>query len=228
MAWIVAVASLKGGVGKSTIALTLATTLHDAGHRVLVVDCDPQGTCRTWASHAAEREHDGPAVVALNGAALRRDLPGLATSVDVVVIDSPPRMGAEARATMVAADLVLLPTVPGAADLWALQETIGVLNEARALRDVPAAVVLNRADRTVLARMALDALADLGVPVLPATLGARVAFGEATLAGLGVVAHAPASTAAEEARELARAVLSMLGGAKGATKGRKGSKRGNG
>jgi len=220
VAWILAVASLKGGVGKSTVALTLATTLHEAGHRVLLVDCDPQGTCRTWAAHAADNGHEGPAVVALDGKALRRDLPRLAEGADVVVIDSPPRMGAEARAAMVAADLVLLPTVPGAADLWALQETIAVLEEARALRDVPAAVVLNRADRTVLARMALDALAELGVPVLPATLGARVAFGEATLAGLGVVAHAPASTAAEEARELTSAVLALLGG-----KGRKGGKR---
>lgn len=220
MAWVIAVASLKGGVGKSTVALTLATTLHEAGHRVLLVDCDPQGTCRTWAAHAADNGHEGPAVVALDGRALRRDLPRLAEGADVVLLDSPPRMGAEARAAMVAADLVLLPTVPGAADLWALQETIAVLNEARAIRDVPAAVVLNRADRTVLARMAVEALAELGVPVLPATLGARVAFGEATLAGLGVVAHAPASPAAEEARELTSAVLAMLGG-----KGRKGGKR---
>ena len=219
MTWIVAVASLKGGVGKSTIALTLATTLHGAGHRVLVVDCDPQGTCRTWAARAAELGHEGPAVVALDGKALRRDLPRLAEGADVVVVDSPPRMGSEARAAMVAADLVLLPTVPGAADLWALQETIAVLEEARAVRDVPAAVVLNRADRTLLARMALDALAELGVPVLPATLGARVAFGEAMLAGLGVVGHAPASTAAAEARELTAAVLALLGG-----KGRKGTR----
>ena len=223
MAWVIAVASLKGGVGKSTVALTLATTLHGAGHRVLVVDCDPQGTCRTWAAHAAEHGHEGPAVVALDGKALRRDLPRLTAGVDVVVIDSPPRMGAEARAAMVAADLVLLPTVPGAADLWALQETIAVLEEARAVRDVPAAVVLNRADRTLLARMALDALAELGVRVLPASLGARVAFGEAMLAGLGVVDYATASTAAAEARAFTAAVLALLGG-----KDRKGAKGNDG
>jgi len=210
VAWIIAVASLKGGVGKSTVALTLGTTLHAAGHRVLVVDCDPQGTCRTWAAHAADRGHDGPAVVALDGRALRRDLPKLAEAADVVIIDTPPRMGTEARAAMMAADLVVLPTVPGAADLWALQETMAVLEEARALRSIPAAVVLNRADRTALAKMARAALDELGMPVLPASLGARVAFGEATLAGLGVVTYAPDSAAADEARELTAAVLAAL------------------
>lgn len=212
MAWMIAVAALKGGVGKSTVALTLATTLHAAKHRVLVADCDPQGTCRAWAARAADEGHEGPAVVALDGRQLRRDLERVAAGVDVVIVDTPPRLGADARAAMLVADLVLLPTTPGAADLWALQETIAVLAEVRAMRDVRAAVVLNRLDRTTLARLAREAAAELDVPTLSATLGARVAFGEAILAGLGVVQHAPESVAADEARKLTAAVLAALKG----------------
>lgn len=213
MAWVIAVAALKGGVGKSTVALTVATTLHTAGHSVLVADCDPQGTCRAWAARAAEAGHEGPAVVALDGRQLRRDLERVASAVDVVLVDTPPRLGADARAAMLAADLVLLPTTPGAADLWALQETIAVLAEVRAMRDdLRAAVVLNRTDRTTLARLAREAAGELEVPTLEATLGARVAFGEAVLAGLGVVQHAPESVAADEARALTAAVLAALKG----------------
>jgi chromosome partitioning protein len=43
----VAVANFKGGVAKTTTAITLAQGLSLRGHRVLVVDCDPQGSLTT-------------------------------------------------------------------------------------------------------------------------------------------------------------------------------------
>ena len=211
MALILAVSSLKGGVGKSTIALNLATCLHRAGHRAIVIDTDPQGTCRMWAAKAAEVEREGPPVVAMDGKTLRRDLERVSKGFDVAVIDCPPRMGAETRAAMLASDLVIMPVIPGAADVWALQETIAVLDEAKQYRDeLRAVIVLNRADRTTLAKLALEALGELDVRVLDEVIKNRVAYGEATLAGLGVVDYAPESDAALEVRRFAKAVLAAV------------------
>ena len=207
----IAVANLKGGAGKSTVAVNLAVALHRAGHRVLVVDADGQGSTATWAAKAAELDHEGPPVVAINGKTLRRDLAHVARGFDAVVIDTPPKMAVEARAAMLVADLVLLPVCPGAPDVWALADTVAVLEDARQLRpELLARVVLNRATRSGLMQATKPAVAGLGVPVLGVALGNRVAFAEAFAVGQGVIDNAAKSEAALEVRRMVRAVLALL------------------
>jgi len=150
--------------------------------------------------------------VAINGKTLRPDLAHVARGFDAVVIDTPPKMAVEARAAMLVADLVLLPVCPGAPDVWALADTVAVLEDARQLRpELLARVVLNRATRTGLMQATKAAVVGLGVPVLGVlvlgvALGNRVAFA----VGQGVIDSAAKSEAALEVRRMVRAVLALL------------------
>lgn len=214
MPHVIAVAALKGGAGKTTVALALASEFHLAGHKTLLVDADSQRSAATWASVAAAAGHDAPPVVAMSGANLRKDVERVGSPFAVVVIDSPPRLAAEQRAALMAAHLVLLPVTPGGADVWALKETLALVEEARGLRpELRAAIVCNRMDRrTALSASLLEAMGEAGVPVLKSTLGQRVAFAEAMTAGQGVCTYAPGTPSAKESHALAREVLRLLKG----------------
>ncbi|MFA1531733.1 ParA family protein [Corynebacterium belfantii] len=45
---IIAISNLKGGTGKTTSAVLLATAFYRAGNSVTVVDLDPQGSATEW------------------------------------------------------------------------------------------------------------------------------------------------------------------------------------
>lgn len=210
--FVVAVAHLKGGSGKTTVALMLATTWHAEGHRVLVIDTDPQQTASQWAAVGAEHEQDIPAVIHVQPQAVQRAVRQHSGAYDVIVIDTPARLARETRAAMLAAGdwegVVVVPISPGAGDRWALDDTIDVIEGARDRRPgLRAVAVANRVDRTVAARVIVDSLAETGLSVLSFSLGHRTAFVEAQIRGTGVVQHAPGARAASEARELCREVL---------------------
>lgn len=210
MSLVISVCSLKGGVGKSTVTLSLAGALHKAGRKVLVIDSDPQGSLRSWSDLAAARGHDSPPVVSVSAKSLVRELSKLSGGFEVILVDTAPRIDGDVRGAMMAADYVLVPIVAGALDLWALKATLDVLEEARGLRpDLQCGIVLNRVDRTSLATHARKAIDKCGVPIV-GTLGARVDFGEATLAGQSVATYATGSKASIEVRQLMKAVIESM------------------
>ena len=209
MAVVITVAQQKGGAGKTMLAANLAASLAP-GRRVAVLDIDPQHSLQRWNALRLARNPPPAAITFsdLSGWRLASELDRLRREHDVVIVDSPPQVDADARRAIRAADLVVVPVQPSPPDIWAAEGTLKLAAEEKR----PACLVLNRVPTgTRLLDTTDRELRARGLVVLPAGLGNRAAFSHAFAEGLGVVEAAPRSAAAEEMRALVAALLQVIG-----------------
>jgi chromosome partitioning protein len=209
MAFVIAVAQRKGGAGKSTIAANLATAYAEEGARVALLDIDPQRSLARWDEVRGRSPKARPLhFEAPTGWRLPGILDRLKHEADVVLLDTAPHDDADARTAVRAADLVLVPLQPSAADLWSMDATLDLAKkEGR-----PVMLALNRAPASgrLLDQVQAE-IARRGLPLAGAVLGNRTAFAQAFMAGLGAVEAAPKGVAAAEARALAAALRALKG-----------------
>jgi chromosome partitioning protein len=210
---VIAVLNLKGGCGKSTIAINLACELAASSERVLLLDNDSQGTASHWLSHGRlpvegqfmplENDEDGERLVRAVAARNER----------YVVLDAPAHVGAAAQAAAKIADLVLVPVTASGVDLVATRAVVDLIRQARVLRRSGAPkclIVPSKIDRRTDAGRKIDEqVREFGETVGPA-IHQRTAFVDAFGAGQWIGDFAPQSAAHYDITALAMAVKRSL------------------
>lgn len=141
MSVVVAVASLKGGVGKSSMSVLLASEAHARGWPVELVDLDPQRTSADWWGPTA---HHMPRPTV-------EDIAAIGQADSFVLLDLPPGESPGAAVGLQAADRVVAVTGPS----WVELSAIPPLER---LVDLDGIIVTRVDGRRVLHKEAIDRL----------------------------------------------------------------------
>lgn len=202
----IAVISQKGGVGKTTLALSLAVAAEQAGRQAVIIDLDPQATACNWSDR---RTAESPIIVDAQPSRLPQALEkAREAGVGLALIDTPPRSEQSALAAARTADLVLVPVRPQIYDLETIPNTRELLKIAGA---TPALAILNAiapwGTRHLQAHAAIE---DFGLAVCPAMLTQRTAFGDAGTLGLTALEYDPKGKAAQEILEVYRYISQIV------------------
>ena len=191
------VISQKGGAGKSTLAIHLATEASAQGLRSLLIDLDPQGNASKWGDRRGDRSPDvsaeHPAKLDAVLAAARIEGYG------IVIFDTAPHADQTALRAARASDLVLIPCRPATFDLEAIQATLDLCTLAKK----QSVVVVNAAPtRSRVVDEATRAVLGHGGQVSDVIVRQRVAFQHCMIDGRTAGEFEPGGAAAQEITDL--------------------------
>jgi chromosome partitioning protein len=203
---VISLINLKGGVGKTTVAINLAAGIARKTNRLLMIDADPQGSALQW--QAVENNiafqiiHHPQPIEDQHATYLQQNY-------DHVVIDSPPANGALTDSILAISDLAIVPVNPSPLDIWASRAILKRIDVAQDYNQLLTTrlLICRKIPGTVVGRGARDALNVFEMAIFETELCQRIAYVEAMIAGVSVLQYAPSSKAAAEIQELCREVL---------------------
>jgi chromosome partitioning protein len=210
---VVSIASAKGGVGKSTLAILLGTEFALDGYRVALLDCDLNQHASAFGLKAKL-----PGFEVLPDIGEKEVLGALRTAEadhDLLLVDLPGGSSTLALKALQRSHLVLVPTQPSLPDVRDAMKTMAQIDDAEELARTPIAraVVWTRflpGFESRVARHVRQSMEGQGVPILKTALMERAAFRAIHLTGQAPRQEEPDGVAAGNVAALTREVLAHL------------------
>lgn len=196
----IAIVSQKGGAGKTTLAIHIATKANEKKIISLILDTDPQATASSWSEW---REGKEPEVVDCASPPLlgKKIAQAQKLGAQLIIIDTPPHAEAMAREACKFADLILIPCRPRAFDM----DAIGISADLAKSSNKPAFVIFTagQTNAPAIYKEAREAIIEnYGVDVAPVILPERAIFHHATGKGQSAQEAEPKGKAAQEVAKL--------------------------
>jgi chromosome partitioning protein len=213
----IACVNSKGGVGKSTIAYTLATYWEKAGpekerKRVLIIDCDQQQSCTSFVKARRQAYETTIECVGIGSSRLKPRLQRerVSDDFDVIVIDTHSNL-AEIRPAL-DADLIIMPVTPSATDYLAFSLTFRIIKKAGAANRTllqPSRIKTLRDEMTI--RPMLHGLSEGLGTISPVSIKDRVDYSQHLSSGHSIAdAQRVTDKGYREVEQLAKHIEEMI------------------
>ena len=177
---VIAFANPKGGAGKTTSALLLASELAGRGASVAIIDADPEKWISQWGALPG-RPQNVVIVTDVTEDSIVDQIEEAAATAQFVVVDLEGTASLMVANAIGMSDLVIIPTQGASMDAKGAAKTIRLIrNQARmARREIAHAVLLTRTSAAVASRSlrnVRDQLDSAGIPVFETSLVERAAY----------------------------------------------------
>ena len=203
---IISLINQKGGVGKTTLSINIASHLARSGYKVLLIDADKQASASTWASLRDETPFQ---VVSLARENMAKDALSLASEYDFTLIDAPPHAEAVSRSCIIASDMVVLPIEPSGLSTWASDVTVQQVQQAQEYKETLKCgfVVSRKIGKTVIGRQVREMVESSGIRIFSADIENRVAFAESITMGQNIFEWNADQKAIQEIETLTKEII---------------------
>ena len=207
---VITVAQQKGGTGKTTLAVHLALAFikyHNL--KVAIIDTDPQGSLGKWFMIREEKKlsNDNLTFKTASLWGAQYESKALIKDHDIVIIDTPPKIESDARPSIEAADLVLIPVAASQVDFWATGAIVDIAKKA----NKKILIQINRANhRSKLIRKTNDFIKSLNLSSTKTIIGNRQIYAASMGEGKSAVEKQKKSKAVEEIKQLSEQILSEI------------------
>jgi chromosome partitioning protein len=214
---IILIGGKKGGSGKSTITMNLASELARQKKDVMIVDTDRQSSTAEWATERIRNQSTLPEIFCVQKYnEIHTTLLDLNKRYEYILVDTAGRDAPELRSAMIVANKLLIPVRPSQLDLNTIPDMQKIIQESKLVNpNLLTLAVLSMAPTNPIVNEAKEAqefLAEFpSITLLKTIVRDRKIYRDAVSEGLGVVeidkTNESARKAKKEIQDLAKEIF---------------------
>jgi|TARA_B110000438_G_scaffold81368_1_gene81205 chromosome partitioning protein len=207
---VITISQQKGGTGKTTLAVHLALAFikyHNL--KVAIIDTDPQGSLGKWFMIRTEKKisNDNLTFKTASLWGAQYESKTLKKDHDIVIVDTPPKIESDARPSIEAADLVLIPVAASHVDFWATGAIVDIAKKA----NKKILIQINRSNqRSKLINKTNDFIKSLDLSSTKTIIGNRQIYTSSMGEGKTAVEKQKKGNAVEEIKKLSEQILEEI------------------
>ncbi len=127
---VITVYNIKGGVGKSIVAINLAIEFSKRKNKVLLIDADQQATSTNFMQIRSELKVQQFSVNQTLVPTIHKDI-NKYSDYSPIIIDVGGRDTKIARSAIASSDIIIVPIAPSGSDFWSTEDTFQLIAEIK-------------------------------------------------------------------------------------------------